>query len=119
VTTEANWKIPGSESITLTQTKGTYNWKGVTGKTGTSTGYGYYDVKVTAISGSGKSFSTTFSGGSKKIDLAADTSYKITVSYNSVWTALTNNSLFGNSFVSWKTNPSWKVSSTWKVSSCS
>jgi len=84
VTTKANWALPGSESITLKQTAGTYNWRNaVTGKTGTATGYGYYDVKAVPTSGAGtKTITTTFSSASKTINLEANTTYKITVSYN-------------------------------------
>lgn len=116
VTTKGNWFIPGSESITLKQTKGTCektttNW--FTGKKSTkvSQEYGTWNIVAQATDGS-HSVRKTLSGGSVKIPLKPDKTYKITVTWNS---------MIGMGIEVAKGDfvrlPSWKVSSTYKVSS--
>lgn len=116
VTTKGNWFIPGSESVTLKQTKGTCektttNW--FTGKKSTkvSQEYGTWNILAKAIDGS-HTVKRTLSGSSVKIPLKPDKTYQITVTWNS---------LIGMGIEAAKGDftrlPSWKVSSTWKVSS--
>ena len=117
VVTKANWLKPGSESITLKQTKGIRtekNYNIFTGKTTTKTHkcYGDWKVVVKATDGS-HTMTKTLKDGSLKLNLKANKTYKITVSWDS--TADTIDSVDKGSFT---TLPTWKVSSTYKVSSC-
>lgn len=119
VTTKANWCYPGGESITLSQSKGTFeyyktNWLGQeTGKTARKTAYGTWRISVRATDGS-HSFSKTLNGGSIKLNLKANKTYKITIRYDG--TMDTFKALDYRRF-HWVKHPSWRVSSTWKVSS--
>ena len=116
VTTKANWLVPGSESITLSQNKGTCveeNYNFFTGQTTrkTSKQYGEWDITVRATDGS-HTYSKTLTGGSIKLNLKPNKTYKITVSWDSqaaIFKALDK----GN----YSSYPTWKVKSTWKVSS--
>lgn len=118
VITKANYWLPGSSSITLKQTKGTYQYKKYSlfkgYKTITTSGYGTYKITATPIKGNGKVKKATMTGSSKTINLDKNTTYRITVSYDSNATWLNSNCKCS----SWITKPSWKVSSNWKVSSC-
>ena len=120
VTTKANYFLPGASSITLKQSKGTYtytttNWFGKKSKPKTGSCYGYYYVTANPISGKGKRKCEVFCGASKTIKLDTNTTYAITVSYNSTATWLNSNcTKCGDQ--SWKSTPQWRVSSTWKVS---
>lgn len=117
VTTKANWFIPGSESITLSQTKGTcvedtYNiftgkWSSKTSKV-----YGDWDIVATATDGS-HTVRKNLSGSSVKINLKPNKTYKITVSWDYASNTITQ--LDKGSF---KSYPTWRVKSTYKVSSC-
>ena len=115
VQTKGNWWIPGSESITLKQTKGTCektttNW--ITGKktTKVSKEYGTWNIVAQATDGS-HTVRKTLSGSSVKIPLKPDKTYKITVTWNS---------MIGMGIEVAKGDftklPTWKVSSTYKVS---
>ena len=115
VVTKANWWVPGSESITLKQTKGVRtekNYNIFTGKTTTKTSKCYGDWKVVAKATDGShTITKNFSGGSLKLSLKPNKTYKITVSWDS--TADMIDSVDKGSFT---TLPTWKVSSTYKVS---
>lgn len=119
VVTKSNWSYPGSESITISQSKGKFsysktNWRGqVTGST-SKTSYGTWKISVAATDGT-HSFSKTLSGGSIKLNLKSNKTYKITVSYDG------NQDVFrGLEYrnFKWTSYPSWRVSSTWKCSAC-
>ncbi len=117
VATKANWLIPGSESITLSQTKGTRTSKTynvISGKTKTNTKdcYGTWDIVAKATDGS-HTVKGKLSGSSVKINLKPNKTYKITVTWNS--SADTIDSVAKGSFTKL---PTWKVKSTYKVSSC-
>lgn len=116
VTTKANYWVPGSESITLSQTKGTcrlekYNF--FTGKTKvkTSKAYGEWDIVARSTDG-GHTVKATLRNGSVKLKLKPNKTYKISVSWDH--TAATLTSLSKGNYTSY---PSWRVSGTWKVSS--
>lgn len=105
VTTKANWWIPGSESITLKQTKGICENR--------KKAYGGWDIEVYATDGS-HSYEKYWSDGSITLKLKPNKTYKITISWN------------GNAEVfpyvkngKFTTLPTWKVSSTYKCSSYS
>lgn len=116
VVTKANWLIPGSESITLSQTKGTYmkkkyNWRGVCTGADPKKAYGEWDIVVRATDGSDTQYKN-WNDSSIKLNLKPNKTYKITVS----WDTTANNIKY--SFNSFSTYPTWKVKSTYKVSSC-
>jgi hypothetical protein len=119
VTTKANWAVPGSESITLSQSKGKFtysktDWLGrTTGKTGSKSEYGTWKISVSATDGS-HSFSKTWKDGSIKLDLKPNKTYRITISYDGIQD--TFRALDYRNF-RWSSYPSWRVKSTWKVSS--
>lgn len=114
VTTKANYLVPGSESITIQQTKGVCSKYNIfTKKTKTSKQYGEWNIVAVATDGSHKT-TATLKGSSVKIKLKPNKTYNITVTWDS------DAEFFkevdkGN----YTTYPSWKVKSTWKVSSCS
>ena len=119
VVTKSNWSYPGSESITLSQSKGTFtysktNWLGQeTGKTGSKTAYGTWKITVSATDGS-HTYSKTWNDGSIKLTLKSNKTYKITITYDGtqdIFRALDYRNF------RWSKYPSWRVSSTWKVSS--
>ena len=116
VNTKANWWYPGSESITLKQTKGTRtekNYNFLTGKTKTKTKKCYGTWKVVAKSTDGKhTLNKKLNGGSLKLSLKANKTYKITVTWDSQ--ADTFGTLDHGSFTQL---PTWRVSGTHKVSS--
>ncbi len=112
VTTKANWLYPGSESITLSQAKGTLSQKKLFSKNAYQS-YGCWDVSVVATDGS-HSYTKNFDGSSIKLDLKRNKTYKITVSWDDQATFF--KTVGKGSFVSC---PTWKVKSTHKVSSCS
>jgi len=115
VVTKANWSKPGSESITLSQTKGirtkkTYNI--FTRKTSTKTKKYYGTWKIVAKSTDGKhTVKNTMSGSSCKVKLKPNKTYKITVTWDG--TADTIDSVSRGTFT---TYPTWKVKSSYKVS---
>lgn len=115
VTTKANWWIPGSESITLSQTKGvrtenTYNIFTRRTKTKNTKAYGTWNVSIRATDGS-HNFNKKLTGGSLKLNLKPNKTYQITVSWDG--TADKIDALSKGSF---STYPTWKVKSTYKVS---
>ncbi len=117
VKTKANYLLPGSSSITLKQSKGKYTYSSFSffrgWKTKTSSGYGVYKITATPIKGKGAKKTAKLTGKSKKISLDKNTTYSVTVAYDSNATWLQNKCKPEN----WTTYPSWKVSGTWKVSS--
>ena len=84
VTTKANYWYPGSESITVSQSKEEY----YSNKAHTKTKKGnalVCTVTCTPISGSGKkTIKESFSGSSKKIKLDKNTTYSVKITYKSV-----------------------------------
>ena len=117
VKTKANYWIPGSESITLSQSKGTCvkeTTNPFTGKTSRkpSNQYGEWDIVVKATDGS-HTFKRSLTGSSVKLNLKPNKTYKITVTWDSQ--AVFFKELKKGPFVSY---PTWKVKSTWKVSNC-
>lgn len=119
VVTKGNWLYPGSESITLSQSKGTFtysktNWLGQeTGKTGSKSEYGTWNISVAATDGS-HSYSKTWKNGSIKLSLKPNKTYTITISYDGMQDVFRG--IDYRNF-RWTKYPSWRVSSTWKVSS--
>lgn len=112
VSTKANWWYPGSESITLSQTKGVRSEKNpFTGKVKNRNCYGEWDVVAKATDGS-HTVKATLNGGSKKINLKPNKTYKITVTWDSTIDLI--ESVDKGSFTKL---PTWKVKSTHKVSS--
>ena len=120
VTTKANWGIPGSESITLSQSKGTFrysetNWYGKeTGRTKTKNVYPEWRISVRATDGS-HSYTRKWNDSSEKLTLKPNKTYKITVSYYS-YQDIFNGVKYRN--MQWTRQPYWSVKSTWKVNSC-
>lgn len=115
VTTKANYWVPGSESITLSQSKGTCvkeNYNIFTGKTTrkTSNQYGEWDIVVQATDGS-HTYKKSLTGSSIKLELKPNKTYKITVTWDTQ--AEFFKELDKGNYTSF---PTWRVKSTWKVS---
>lgn len=113
VTTQANWWRPGSESITLSQTKGTcqvYNY--LTRKTYTSKVYAEWDISVKATDGS-HSYSKNWKNGSITLNLKPNKTYKITITWDETANILRT---IGAGKGDFTTLPTWKVSKTHKCS---
>lgn len=115
VTTKADYSRPGSESITLKQTKGvcekkTWSFIRRCYKMKQSERYAIWNISVEATDGS-HTFSKTLSGGSLKLYLKPNKTYEITVKWS-----LNNNTIDieNGCFTSY---PTWRISSTNKVSS--
>lgn len=117
VVTKANYWMPGSESITLSQSKGTCvekNYNVFSGKTTTKTSnqYGEWDIVAKATDGS-HTIKKSLTGSSIKLNLKPNKTYKITVTWDSqaaIFKALDKGS--------YSIYPTWQVKSTYKVSSC-
>ena len=115
VTTKANYWLPGSESITIGQSKGTcvketYNiFSGKTTRKSSSQ-YGEWDITVRATDGS-HTFSKSLRGSSIKLNLKPNKTYKITITWDSQ--AAIFKTLDKGNYTSY---PTWRVKSTWKVS---
>ena len=115
VTTKANYWLPGSESITIGQSKGTcvkeaYNiFSGKTTRK-SSRQYGEWDITVRATDGS-HTFSKSLRGSSIKLNLKPNKTYKITITWDSQ--AAIFKTLDKGNYTSY---PTWRVKSTWKVS---
>ena len=113
VQTTADWRYPGTESITLKQNKCKYtystlkNWKWVDKE---SSAYPYYRITIKNET-TGKSTSKTWHSASIKLKLDRNARYTITVSYDSMGNWLGSNC----KFKSWKNTPSWWVSTTHKA----
>lgn len=113
VSTKANWWYPGSESITLSQTKGVRSEKNFfTGKIKNRNCYGEWDIVAKATDGS-HTVKATLKDGSEKIKLKSNKTYKITVTWDSTIDMI--DSMDKGSFTKL---PTWKVKSTHKVTSC-
>lgn len=115
VVTKANYWLPGSESITLSQSKGvctkeTYNFFKRKTSVKTSKQYGEWDISVKSTDGK-HSFKKSLTGGSVKLNLKPNKTYKITVTWDSQ-AELFKTLNKGN----YTTLPTWRVKSTWKVS---
>lgn len=115
VVTKSNYWIFGSESITLSQSKGTCVKKSYnlfTGKTKNTTSkqYGEWDIVVKATDGS-HTFKKTLTGSSVKLNLKPNKTYRITVTWDRNAAILK-----GLSKGSYTAFPTWRVKSTWKVS---
>jgi hypothetical protein len=117
VKTKANYWIPGSESITISQAKGTcvaksYNF--ITRKTTTKTTkqYGTWIINVRSTDGR-DSYSKRLTGSSIKLNLKPNKTYTITITWDSQ--AAFFKTLDKGNYTSY---PTWKVKSTWKVSDC-
>lgn len=115
VETKADWWKWGSESITLTQTKGecrmtAYKYwplfEPYTKKTET---YGRWDISVQSDDGS-HSYETKLTGATKKVDLEPDKTYTITVKWNET-DELSTMYRYGQ----YTTYPAWYVSDVHKV----
>lgn len=115
VKTKAVYYLPGSSSITLKQSKLEYTYTAAFGKVKTKKGYAQWKVQVTPTSKSGKTKTYWLDDGSKTISLDKNTTYRITVTYDSNGTFLN----VGGREPKWKTTPSWRVSKAYKVSSYS
>lgn len=116
VRTKANYWIPGSESITISQSKGVCtkkNYNFLTGKTSykSTNQYGEWDITVRATDGS-HTFYKSLTGGSIKLNLKPNKTYNITITWDS--TAATLKCLSKGNYT---TYPTWRVKSTYKVSS--
>ena len=84
VTTKANYWYPGSESITVSQSKEVYYSNKAHTKTKKRNAL-VCTVTCTPISGTGKKTITqSFSGNSKKINLEKNTTYRVKITYKSV-----------------------------------
>jgi len=113
VRTKSNYLLPGSESVTLGQKKGTCCWTNVfTGKKHESKQYASWNVSVQATDGS-HSYTAELDGGSVKLKLKPNKTYRITVTWDS---SETNHRIFDKG--RFTSLPTWYVKSTWKVSSC-
>lgn len=115
VETKGNWWVPGSESITIKQTKGTCvkeNYNIFTGKTTrkSSSQYGQWNISVKATDGS-HSYTKTLKDGSIKLSLKPNKTYKITISWDAQ-AAIFKTMEKGN----YTSYPTWRVSGTYKVS---
>lgn len=115
VTTKAKWWIPGSESITIGQYKGTCvkeNHNFFTSQTTrkSSSQYGEWDITVRATDGS-HTYSRSLTGSSIKLNLKPNKVYKITITWDS--RAEFFKTLDKGNYTSY---PTWRVKSTWKVS---
>lgn len=115
VRTKANYWLPGSESITLSQSKGVCtqeNYNIFSGKTTkkTSSQYGEWDIVVRATDGS-HTYKKSLTGSSIKLSLKPNKTYTITVTWDSQ-AAIFKTRRKGN----YTAFPSWRVKSTWKVS---
>lgn len=117
VVTGSNWAYPGSESVTISQSKGTFTynkrtWSG--SKALSKNDYGTWDITVVSTDGTHR-FSKTMKGSSIKLNLRPNKTYRITVSYDSYQDIFRGLDYSG---MRWTRYPSWRVSSTWKVRSC-
>ena len=116
VKTKANYAIPGSESITLRQTKGVCEKesRGFMGRVKIKSSKQYGTWKVVAEPTDRRSVvKKTLSGGSVKLKLKPDKTYRVTVSWDSGAAGFVRLRK-GN----YTTYPAWEVGSTWKVSEC-
>lgn len=116
VNTKAAYYYPGSSSITLKQTQGTYAYS-KNGSTRIGKAYYWWTVKVAATDGS-HSYTKNFKDGSIQLNLKPNKTYKITISLNTYQNTIQEVN-FHRKYNNWRwtTQPSWRVSSTWKVSS--
>ena len=118
VATKSSWLYPGSESITLSQTKGTFsfaetNWFGhETGKTKNRNEYGTWNISVSATDGS-HNYTKVWENDTIRLNLKPNKTYKITVTYDGM-----QDIVRGIEYQNfhWSRYPSWSVKSTARVS---
>ena len=114
VSTKANWWIPGSESITLSQTKGVCKVNRPIFGTKTSRVYGDWDIVVRATDGT-HTYKKNWDDGSITLSLKPNKTYKITVTWDETASYISTAGAGKGSFT---TLPTWKVKKTYKCSSC-
>lgn len=115
VVTKANWKKPGSESVTLSNRQVVVQGykRTLTGKKKLQTKKYYPRYKITVKSTDGThSFNKSMTSSSLKLNLKPDKRYKITVSYDGAYAK----NFHGLSNAVTTTGPKWAVKSVYKVS---
>lgn len=113
VVTKANWKKPGSESVTLSNRQVVVQGykRTLTGKKKLQTKKYYPRYKITVKSTDGThSFSKSMTSSSLKLNLKPDKRYKITVSYDGAYAK----NFHGLSNAVMLTGPKWAVKSVYK-----
>ena len=113
VVTRASWWYPGSESISLSQSKGTFTYTKWNGKTASKSEYGTWNITVSATDGS-HYYKKTWNDGSIKLNLKPNKTYRISITYNGYVDTIRSIDYLN---FRWTKYPSWRVSSTWKLSS--
>lgn len=114
VQTKANYAIPGSESITLRQTKGVCKKesRSITGKVKTKTSKQYGTWKIVAkATDQSSTVKKSLTGSRVKLKLKPNKTYEVTVSWDSGAAAF--KTLDKGNYTSY---PTWEVESVWKVS---
>lgn len=115
VVTKANWKKPGSESVTLSNRQVVvqgYKYT-LTGKKKLQTKKYYPRYKITVNSTDGThSFTKSMTSSSLKLNLKPDKRYRITVSYDGAYAK----NFHGLSNAVTTTGPRWALKSVYKVS---
>lgn len=112
VVTKANWLCPGTESITLSNSKVNVSYKSWFLGTRNKSIYPTYKINVRATDNS-QNYNKTMSGSSLKLNLKPNKTYRITVTYDFNRTWLTYCNLSNAKMTS---NPCWRVKSSYKVS---
>lgn len=118
VRTYSDWSRPGSESITLRQNKCKYTYSTLKKfsltkwETKSSSMYPYYRITIRNNT-NGKTTTKTWHSASIKLPLNRNSSYTITVAYDSMQTWLSSNAKNSGC---WKNSPCWWVSATHKSS---
>lgn len=115
VVTKANWKKPGSESITLSNRQVVVQGykRTLTGKKKLQTKKYYPRYKITVNSTDGThSFTKYMTSSSLKLNLKPDKRYRITVSYDGAYAK----NFHGLSNAVTITAPQWALKSVYKVS---
>ena len=111
VHTKANYWIPGSSSITISQSKGVCTKTNIfTKKEKASKQYGEWDIVAKATDGS-HTVSKSLTGGSVKLKLKPNKTYKVTISWDSNAQFFTE--INKGNYTSY---PTWRVKSAYKVS---
>lgn len=113
VQTGSRWLF--SDKITITQTKGEYEYLNWLGNWKTASGYDTYTIKVVKVGGTTKTY--TMAGNKITIKLDKNSTYKISVIPGSTST-LTAKFLSKGAFMGWKKYPTWAVTSTKGIISC-
>lgn len=111
VTTNSKWSLL-SPYIKLQQNKAEYTYTKF-GKTKTGSMYGVFNVTIKDCN-TGKVTTKKFDGKTLKISLKRNTTYKITVAYDSTKMQIKTYCKMTN--FKWKTTPNWWVSKAVRVS---